>query len=877
MGQAAPSSTTGGIFNHEDFISAEYAGLVMNYNNLHGNNGYEFYHDVPQASGTKDARFNWWRTTDTNRINNEIYDFIDDSSLAIVDYSGFLDTPSTDAPPAPPTGLAVALVGETFNLTWDANQEADIAGYKVFYDLDSGYPWEGKGATQGDAGIDVGNNLSFALSGLPANRDIYFTALAYDNTGEESWYAQEVVKRLPAPINLTAAPSSVNVRLDWNATNDASVTHYRITRIISGTTNFQGLAANHTDTTYFDQDTALIAGADYCYKVEALNGRDDVIITSNLACATFGKLGLYAPNSVGKSGATVIVPINIRNADGLRIGASDIWLDFNPAVVEFQSVERTPLTIDYAWAHAVESINANTNRVRISYIHNVPNQDPPELYGNGSLFWVKFQTKGADGATSPLDMQEFVKNVGGSAIQNENLTDLALEVLDGLFTVKGATNAAFILGDVDGDGVVRALDAALALRLAAGLRTPTPEELQAGDINGNGVIQAADASMILYFAGNGSWPPLPGAPLTAAAMHAQTTLFLDDVVGKAGAAVQTTLRGRGLSNVAGADFVIVYDTELVIGITQVAKAGLAATFDKVEFQDDGTGRVFISMADDVAIDSDGILLTLDVQIANGANIGDKAPLLLAEAQLNDLNGRDFVTSFADNTLIRQSGEVIISSIQANPANFDFIAITNGGDPAPQMLAIEADASISWSITANQNWIEFSQTSGSGPADVSVYVHIADLSAGTYSGEIAITAGAQTMIRQVQLVVDPENALPILQSSPASLVFSALQNGAQPASQVININNGGTGTLGWTAAATQSWINLSATSGTAPSTITISIDSRGLAVGEHTGEIQIAAGTQTVTVNIRLTIAVGGDVGRDNVVYLPLILLPLIMR
>jgi len=190
----------------------------FHHNNLYGNQGYEFYNANAQSAGTLDAQLNWWGTTDGAVIGNEIYDFFDDASLAVTNYGNWLVAPDTTAPPAPPTGLQVAVNGGAFNLSWNANQEADIAGYRVYYDVDGGYPYEGTGATQGASGIDVGNVTSYSLSGLPANTNIYFTVLAYDNSGDEwageSWYALEQIQAIggvqntptPTPTGPTPTP-----------------------------------------------------------------------------------------------------------------------------------------------------------------------------------------------------------------------------------------------------------------------------------------------------------------------------------------------------------------------------------------------------------------------------------------------------------------------------------------------------------------------------------------------------------------------------------------------------------------------------------------------------------------------------------------------
>ncbi|MBP7963144.1 MAG: right-handed parallel beta-helix repeat-containing protein [Caldilineaceae bacterium] len=189
VGQVAPSNTdTGGLYLRQGSINCQ-----VQHNNIYGNQGYELYNANNQSDGTLDAQFNWWGTTDGNVINDEIWDFFDDGALAVTNYGNLLTAPDTDAPPAPPTGFQVAVSGSSFNLSWAANQEADIAGYRVYYDFDGAYPYEGTGATQGASGINVGKVTSYSLTGLPAARNIFFTVLAYDTSGDEwageSWYA----------------------------------------------------------------------------------------------------------------------------------------------------------------------------------------------------------------------------------------------------------------------------------------------------------------------------------------------------------------------------------------------------------------------------------------------------------------------------------------------------------------------------------------------------------------------------------------------------------------------------------------------------------------------------------------------------------------
>lgn len=55
-------------------------------------------------------------------------------------------------------------------------------------------------------------------------------------------------------------------------------------------------------------------------------------------------------------------------------------------------------------------------------------------------------------------------------------------------------------GDVNGDGVVNSLDAALILKYGAGIVSLTESQLAAGDYDDNGVVNSLDAAFVLKYA-----------------------------------------------------------------------------------------------------------------------------------------------------------------------------------------------------------------------------------------------------------------------------------------------------------------------------------------------------------------------------------------
>ena len=65
-------------------------------------------------------------------------------------------------------------------LTWDPNQESDLAGYRIYYGTASG---------SHSVMLDVGNTTSYTID-LQSGMTYYFVATAYDTSGNESGYSE---------------------------------------------------------------------------------------------------------------------------------------------------------------------------------------------------------------------------------------------------------------------------------------------------------------------------------------------------------------------------------------------------------------------------------------------------------------------------------------------------------------------------------------------------------------------------------------------------------------------------------------------------------------------------------------------------------------
>ena len=235
------------------------------------------------------------------------------------------------------------------------------------------------------------------------------------------------------------------------------------------------------------------------------------------------------------------------------------------------------------------------------------------------------------------------------------------------------------------------------------------------------------------------------------------------------------------------------------------------------------------------------------------------------------NGEVVFTAGTDVATIPVS--VMVGTNIFNQLNaISFTMPQGGANPLPQVLPVVSNGTNFLFSAASYNgnggaWLSISNKGGeccATPEAITVsVVNGSTLPAGTYTGEITFTQYSQQTIWMtvpVTLTVIPCGAF--FDSVQGQMSYSFAPSSSNPPSQTVNIRNAGDGTLSWTLSTTTSdngkWLTVSATSGKAPSSVTVVVKSPnlpggGLIAGTFTGELVFTAASSSVTIPVSVTV------------------------
>jgi len=215
-------------------------------------------------------------------------------------------------------------------LQWDPNTESDLAGYKIYYDTNSGAPYEGNASDQGESPIVVAiedlsdeNQPQYTITGLEGSRDYFFAVTAYDNETPslESAYSDEATVSTYTIGSSAGQNGSISPAGSVSATNGSSRTFtvtpdagYHIANVLVDGSSV-GAVSSYTFNSITADHSIIAIFAINSYTITASAGLNGTVSPSGSVSATNGSSRTFTvtPNA-GYHIANVLV-------DGSSVGA----------------------------------------------------------------------------------------------------------------------------------------------------------------------------------------------------------------------------------------------------------------------------------------------------------------------------------------------------------------------------------------------------------------------------------------------------------------------------------------------------------------------------------------------------------------------------
>jgi fibronectin type 3 domain-containing protein len=241
----------------------------VNNNAVQDNNFLLYDSDIVKNTDIGRVPFTGNYTMPSRTIANDIYDQNDNIDLGLVEISSPSAAPITTAPISMPVNVVKSLSSGRVVLTWTANAESDIAGYKIYYGGFTGYSYT--------TSADAGNVLTYTLpAGVAITEEIAVTAYdaSKDGTddqydGNESWYSPANIAPA-APSNLVVDAGARKVKLSWTASPSTGIDKYNVYRSVDGI-NFT-FSQSTKNTNLIEE--ALTPNVKYFYRVTAFDSLD---------------------------------------------------------------------------------------------------------------------------------------------------------------------------------------------------------------------------------------------------------------------------------------------------------------------------------------------------------------------------------------------------------------------------------------------------------------------------------------------------------------------------------------------------------------------------------------------------------------------------
>lgn len=299
------------------------------------------------------------------------------------------DSTSVDEiPPYRPQNLTANVVDDMIELAWNANNDADLAGYNIYR----------SGVSKQDyvkLNDDLLSGNSYQDTTIIYEKTYFYVVTAVDIDANESYFSNEIevtpTKRPDAPTNLVAVGVPDSVKLSWNKSEETNVIGYNIYRSeIQGEAYLKINSDLIQETTYLDLN--IQNSVTYFYVITCVNELQLESLYSAEVSATPGKKVVIEAED-GEYGGGVT---NDSNHDGF-FGTGFLNFPESGGYVEFKNISGGKKGGDYILRYRYAL--GNTARIGMLTVNGIRSL----LTMDGTGDWENWQTGDVTISLAPGD------------------------------------------------------------------------------------------------------------------------------------------------------------------------------------------------------------------------------------------------------------------------------------------------------------------------------------------------------------------------------------------------------------------------------------------------------------------------------------------
>lgn len=232
-------------------------------------------------------------------------------------------------------------------------------------------------------------------------------------------------------------------------------------------------------------------------------------------------------------------------------------------------------------------------------------------------------------------------------------------------------------------------------------------------------------------------------------------------------------------------------------------------------------------------------------------------------EFRNLESQEYSISVSKNgynpdkkTVFVQVGEDTNLDFQITPSTGTLFVSQNELDFGNEVTKLSLDISnkgnalLSWQISEDASWLSCNPTSGTTQpgekTSIVVTVDRTGLTRGSYSQNLTITSDGGSAVVNIRMAVQGIT----VSVSPEELDFGSVTTSMQ-----LSITNTGSANVAYTIAPSNSWIQVSKTSGSFSKTevVTVSVNRNELSEGNHEGKLTLTIGEEKIDIPVRMNI------------------------